>query len=80
MILGSSNNTIGGTTPRARNLISGNSHIGVDIFEGATGNLVEGNFIGTNAVGVSLGNGGDGVLIHGSGFNTTVGGRPVDPT
>lgn len=54
-------NTIGGTTPAARNVISGNG-IGVEIYDGnnpgdATGNLVQGNYIGIKANGTeALGN------------------------
>ena len=68
----SSNNTIGGTTAGARNIISGNSY-GVLIEAGATGNQVLGNYIGTNASGTAaLSNlyGGMGI----SGSNNTVGG------
>lgn len=58
----SSSNTIGGTTPAARNVISGNVGSGVDIVgtlgAPATGNLVQGNFIGTDVTGKSAnGNG-----------------------
>jgi hypothetical protein len=44
------NNLIGGTTAVARNLISGNA-IGVLLNNGATNNLIEGNFIGTDITG-----------------------------
>lgn len=45
------NNVIGGTAPGARNVISGNSD-GIQIFTaGATNNLVQGNFIGTDVTG-----------------------------
>src|SRR5262245_2021302 len=47
----SSNNTIGGTTAAARNVISGNDNTGIIMGAGTTGNLVQGNFIGTNAAG-----------------------------
>src|SRR5439155_21397527 len=52
---GASNNTIGGTTAAAANLISGNtSGAGVLITDAmTTGNTVEGNFIGTLADGVT---------------------------
>ncbi len=43
------NNTIGGTTPEARNLISGNIGDGV-MLEGGN-NFVQGNFIGTDVTG-----------------------------
>ncbi len=46
------NNTIGGSTPAERNVLSGNVSAGVDISGGAaTGNVVKGNFIGTDATG-----------------------------
>ncbi len=48
-------NTIGGTTVGARNVISGNRGDGMDIAgTGTTGNVVEGNYIGTNAAGADL--------------------------
>ena len=51
----SANNTIGGTTAAARNVISGNPTGGVNISGSdlidASGNRVEGNFIGTNVFG-----------------------------
>jgi hypothetical protein len=65
MIDGASTNTIGGTRASARNVISGNWGYGVEI-EGtlATGNLVEGNFIGLQVDGTSpLGNADDGVSV-----------------
>ncbi len=55
---GSSGNTIGGTTAAARNVISGNYGWGVGI-DGptTTGNVVEGNYVGTNLNGTAnLGN------------------------
>jgi parallel beta-helix repeat protein len=56
------NNTIGGTTPGARNLISGNTDEGVGLNYGADDTVIEGNYIGVNVDGsAALGNGGDGI-------------------
>lgn len=49
-------NVVGGTAPKTRNLISGNSD-GVYVFNGSAGNQIFGNYIGTDAKGLdSLGN------------------------
>lgn len=73
VISGGSNNKIGGTTPDARNVISGNNGDGVVIFS-ATGNLVQGNFIGTDVTGnTGLGNAARGVKIS-SALGNTIGG------
>ena len=53
-ILNASGNVIGGATPGAGNVISGNESAGVYIFNGAgasSGNVVEGNLIGLSAGG-----------------------------
>src|SRR5205814_4431280 len=47
-IRSSSGNRIGGTTFAARNLISGVDGSGIIISNGATANLVQGNYIGTD--------------------------------
>ncbi len=67
----STNNTVG-----AGNIISGNGGNGVEILgSGVTGNLVTGNYIGTDAGGgTNLGNVGSGVLIGNGAANNTVGG------
>jgi parallel beta-helix repeat protein len=67
-------NTVGGTTAAARNVISGNLGDGVTVF-GAGGNVIEGNFIGTQANGTSpLANGQQGVDLTEGAANNTVGG------
>src|SRR5207249_480982 len=70
------NNTIGGTSSGARNLISGNQIAGIQLAgTGVSGNLVAGNYIGTDAAGTSdLGNAGPGVTISAGAANNTVGG------
>ena len=59
------NNTIGGTTAGAGNLISGNNHSGVLLaLAGTTGNDIVGNQIGTDAAGDTvIANSNDGVRI-----------------
>lgn len=71
----SPNNVIGGTTPGARNIISGNS-IGVFLNgSSATGNQIQGNYIGTDVTGaLALGNSSDGVFIVGGASNNAIGG------
>jgi CSLREA domain-containing protein len=67
----SSNTTVGGTSPAARNLISGNSAAGVGIETGAEGGEVLGNYIGTMKDGTTaLGNGLDGVILSGASGGT----------
>ena len=65
--------TIGGTAAGARNVISGNDD---GIFITGDGNLVEGNYIGTDASGANVsnavGNTYDGVQLYGSA--NTIGG------
>jgi titin len=62
---GSGNNTIGGTSAAARNLISGNTAFGVLITDVATtDNKVLGNYIGMDTTGTNLvGNGEEGLFI-----------------
>ena len=49
---GATNNTVGGTTAAARNLISGNNNRGVNLYGlGTSNNVVEGNYIGTDVSG-----------------------------
>ena len=73
---GTTNNTVGGTTAAARNVISGNNQSGVNIAgTGTTANTVAGNYIGTNAAGsAAIANGNNGITISAGATNTTVGG------
>ncbi len=76
LIFIASDNTIGGTIPADRNVISGNKMNGVHIEEPAsTGNRVIGNYIGTDRTGaVALGNEMDGVAIADGAHDNAVGG------
>ncbi|HZK80922.1 MAG TPA: CSLREA domain-containing protein, partial [Humisphaera sp.] len=57
------NNTIGGTSAGARNVISGNTIVGI----ASDGDIIQGNYIGTDASGtLGLGNGGTGVQANGA--------------
>jgi Ca2+-binding RTX toxin-like protein len=73
---GSPNNLVGGPTPGARNVISGNTNRGVVIgASGSNGNLLEGNYIGTNAAGSdALPNGLGGVLVFNNAIGNVTGG------
>ncbi len=69
----SSNNRIGGTTPGTRNLISGNAFGGITM-DGGTGNVIAGNFVGTNrSATTAMGNGTDGIYVVNS-FSGVIGG------
>jgi hypothetical protein len=80
MIYGASDNTVGGTTGSARNLISGNAWDGVQLgypnhVADAPGNVIEGNFIGTDVTGtVALGNGRAGINVSSEDAGTIIGG------
>ncbi|MCH9651802.1 MAG: hypothetical protein K0U98_26475 [Deltaproteobacteria bacterium] len=65
LIQTASGNTVGGSDPADRNIISGNQTNGVAIQNnGSTNNLVEGNWIGTDITGTAaIGNGNNGVQI-----------------
>jgi len=72
ILIFSSGNTIGGTVGGAGNVLAANGFSGLWINSGAN-NIVQGNFIGTNAASATgLGNASTGVLANGSG--NTIGG------
>lgn len=79
VFLNTPDNVVGGMTPGARNIISGSLNAsGVALVgSGATGNLVQGNYIGTDATGRSaLGNRQEGILIDLGASNNLIGGAP----
>lgn len=66
-------NTVGGTTAAARNVISGNRGNGVQV-EGGDSNVVQGNYVGTNAAGdAAINNISDDIRAVGAN-NTVIGG------
>jgi uncharacterized repeat protein (TIGR01451 family) len=72
---GGYNNTIGGTTVAARNIISGNKAEGVELGDAGSGNVIESNAIGTDASGVNpLPNTGAGVFVGETAAGNTIGG------
>ena len=71
---GPSENIVGGVTPAARNVVSGNDFAGVFV-SGSSLNEVQGNYVGTDKSGTKdLGNGSVGVFITNAASNNTVGG------
>lgn len=63
-LFGPLRNRIGGSTPSARNVISGNLGNGIVLARGAKDTRIQGNLIGTDVDGSnSLGNGQNGILI-----------------
>ena len=68
----SNNNVIGGTSPASRNLISGLLN-GVLLLGGADGNVIQGNFIGTDRTGMVTIPNQTGIQVSGA-SNTQIGG------
>ncbi|WP_442510878.1 VCBS domain-containing protein [Novipirellula sp. SH528] len=60
---GARSTTIGGTTAAHRNVISGNTGVGIEVTGATTqNNTIRGNYIGTNQAGTAgIGNGGSGI-------------------
>lgn len=71
IVVFSSNNLIGGTSPLDRNVVSGNTG-GIYIGSGKLLNVVIGNFIGTNASGIAPIPNATGISVYGE--QTTIGG------
>ncbi len=77
---GSSRNTIGGTATESRNVISGNSAAGLRIDGSSTSdNVVQGNYIGTDAAGTAAIGNTTGVVIQNGATNTLIGGFTTTP-
>ena len=71
--------TIGGTTPGERNIISGNVAYGLPVFGvGAEGNVIMGNYIGTDVTGTAAIPNTYGVLFDDGSFNNILGGNTND--
>jgi Family of unknown function (DUF5719) len=69
-------NVIGGTTPGARNVISGNGHAGVTIHLGSALNVVRGNYIGVDVHRSAMGNSQEGVVMNSMpGGSNAIGGK-----
>src|SRR5262249_36779854 len=79
---GASNNTVGGTSTGLGNVISTNGIHGVLVTgAGVTGNLIQGNFIGTDGSGsTALPNRRDGVVSAGGASGNTAGGTAAGVT
>lgn len=73
LMTNSNNNLIGGTTAAAGNVISGNTHAGVEI--NGNNNTIQGNRIGTNAAGTAALSNPTGVAIFNpTSINNVIGG------
>ncbi len=73
--ISSSNNTVGGTLPAARNVISHNQ-VGIEIDPGASGNVLQGNYFGTEPDGSSEMGNGVGLFVDGEA--NEIGGRTAE--
>ena len=75
LILGASGNIIGGPTTPAGNVISGNTNTGIFMQgQGTSGNLIQGNRIGTNGSGAAaFPNGSHGLLLTSNAESNQVG-------
>jgi titin len=79
LVIGSTNNEIGGTGTGERNVISGNSYGGINIIGSSSGTRVHNNYVGVDSAGISgLGNYSYGVRIENSSGNTIGGTTPSD--
>jgi hypothetical protein len=70
-------NYIGDSTPQGRNVIAGSSGNTIAISNG-NGNVIEGNYIGTDASGNTALKGGRGIVIFSGATNNIIGGNASD--
>jgi hypothetical protein len=80
IVNGAARNTVGGMTAGERNVVSGNARHGITVGDpGGDGNVVSGNYIGTDATGtVALGNGSAGVAIGFGAQDNLIGGTSIE--
>jgi len=70
----SSQNTIGGVSSSARNVLAGNAGSGLYLQAGSSSNVIQGNYIGADVTGAAaMANAGDGITLQGS-VNNLIGG------
>ncbi|HEY3266591.1 MAG TPA: S8 family serine peptidase [Armatimonadota bacterium] len=75
---GASRNRVGGVRAAERNIISGCSSLGVQVFNGGQDNIIVGNWIGIDPGGAhAVGNGVEGVILQYPVSHNVVGGSPA---
>jgi subtilase family serine protease len=78
---GAKANVIGGADPKLINIIGGNLRNGVLVTGvGTSGNMIQGNLIGTIATGAARGNGQSGIAVVNGADTTTIGGPDAGNT
>jgi len=73
ILSGPHNNIIGGNTPVARNILSGNNHTGMRVVN-ASYNTIQGNYVGLNRTGTAALHNYDGISIEGISQYNLIGG------
>lgn len=75
ILIGSPGNLIGGLTAGARNIVSGNGFVGIQLLgPQASGNVIQGNYVGLDITGTrAIPNGVDGIYLNGV-QNNSIGG------
>ena len=74
VLFASSNNTVGGATSGAGNVVSGNNDVGISLDNGSNNNIIQGNFAGTDVTAtIGIPNVDFGIIVRGS-SNNLIGG------